>query len=122
MEHPDIPIVHYDDVPRSLAREITTWADLTWHFGPRGDGFLGQDLSKVAAQKLGMRVPDLQTASRQQETLEEDILNWVAGQGSHTLLVLQVHPNPIEGFVCLIPNTHLERVEQLLCQVPIKRR
>lgn len=122
MEHPNIRTLHLDDVPRSLAREVTSLSDLTWHFGPRGEGFFGQDLSKVAVERLGMRLPEFRAASENQEELESAILNRAAEQRSHLLLVLQVHPNPIEGFVCLVPNARVPLVEEVLSRVPIKRR
>lgn len=122
MEHPNLRTLHLDDVPRSLAREITTLSDLTWHFGPRGEGFFGQDLSKVARKKLGMNLAELPSCWKEQEVLEKAILNHAAEQHSHLLLVLQVHPNPIEGCVCLVPNVRLQLVEEVLSRVPVRRR
>lgn len=122
MEHPNIRTLHLDDVPRSLAREITTLSDLTWHFGPRGEGFFGQDLSKVAQEKMGMHLSELQKASEDPDRLEQAILDVAAEQRSHILWVLQVHPNPMEGFVCLVPNTQLKLVEEVLSRVNLKRR
>lgn len=122
MEHPLLPTLHLDDVPRSLARSIQALADLTYTFGPRGEGFFGQDLSRVAVEKLGLPVPDLRTASMHQDTLEQAILNLAAERQSHVLLVIQIHPNPIEGYVCLIPRARQPKVMDLLSTLPIQQR
>ncbi|GGJ52935.1 hypothetical protein [Deinococcus roseus] len=120
MEHPNIRTLHFDDVPRSMAKEITTLSDLTWHFGPQGEGFFGQDLRKVAREKLGMDLLEMQGASG--DVVETAILDGVARHGSHTLLVLQVHPNPIEGYVCLVANPRLGLVDRVLSRVPGRER
>ncbi|GEM49144.1 hypothetical protein [Deinococcus cellulosilyticus] len=122
MEHPRLPTFHLDDVPRSLARSLQALADLTYTFGPQGDGFFGQDLCKIAHEKLGLHLPDLRTASMQQDILEQAILNLAAERQSHVLLVIQIHPNPIEGYVCLIPTDQQSEVLRLLSTVPIQQR
>lgn len=122
MEHPNIRTLHFDDVPRSLAREITTHADLTFFFGPLGEGFLQKDLGWVAVQKLGMHLPDLHRLSGHPEDIEAAILDLAAKQGEHVLLVLQIHPTPLEGYVCLVPRDHLQEVERILSRVPNRLR
>ncbi|GGJ44800.1 hypothetical protein [Deinococcus roseus] len=120
MEHPNLRTLHFDDVPRSLAREIVSFSDLTWFFGPRGEGFFGQDLGEVAVRKLGMTLPNLRTAT--QDRLETAILDRASELRSHLLLVIQIHPSPVEGYVCLIPHTRLHQVEEVLSRVADRRR
>lgn len=117
MEHSNLRTLHYDDVPRSLAREVTQLADLTYTFGPQGEGFFHQHLENVAAKKLGLDLPDARLAPLTEATLEEQILNEAATRGSHVLLVLQIHPNVMEGYVCLVSRDTLDQVTHVLEQV-----
>lgn len=117
MEHPLLPTFHLDDVPRSMSWSIVQLADLTYHFGPTGDGFFRQDLQRVA-EHLQVSV----SSDACEDQVEETILDAVASRGSHVILILQIHPNPLEGHVCLLSKVNLTAAMQILKSLPIQHR
>lgn len=57
---------------------------------------------------------------------EEHVLKFIlcraAQNQSHLLMVIQIHPNPLEGFVCLMPHTKFQWVQEVLNQVSDRQR
>lgn len=119
MEPPNLRTLRFQVSPL-LAREILLLSDLTYRFGSSDTSQEGEVRGGI--QDLGLPLPDLRTVSNHQEALETAIFQLAVKGGSHTLLVLQTHPDPLEGWVCLVPQEKLRQVSEVLSQMPLKHK
>ncbi|GEM49907.1 hypothetical protein [Deinococcus cellulosilyticus] len=109
--HP-MPTHHVYSVPPEVALKCCKFADLHQPFGPRFQSFSRPELLRVAREVF--RCITEGHEPQDEEDLVDCIMQTAAEKQSHQLFMLQLSGNVVQGFVLLVPNKNLSRLQQVL--------
>ncbi|GEM48939.1 hypothetical protein [Deinococcus cellulosilyticus] len=116
MKHDHLPTHHVYQATDALMFQIRQISDLTSEFGAGASGFQAAELLVAGRRFLcTLQEEELKTSLREHpHVLIQSILDELARQGNHMILVLHHKNDDTYGWKCLLPRIKIFEVTDLL--------